>query len=251
MKTPDQLGRHSALRPGVPANVASCANCLSVIVPAFNEVANIETVLKRVLAQPSVAEVVVVDDQSCDGTWERLKDWPKREARLRLLRHKVNCGKGAAIRTALPYITAKWVVVQDADLEYDPADYGAMLEPILSGKADVVYGSRFLRGDRVTTPLHRVINGALTSFANLFTGLSLTDLHTCMKLFPASLLKAIPLEEGRFGFCPEITAKLAKIGGLRLVEVSIHYQPRTHREGKKIGLRDGLRALHCILKYSS
>ncbi len=229
---------------------AALASCLAVLVPVFNENANVNLILERILEQSSVKEVIVVDDHSEDGTWGILRSWPERDCRVRVLRHNMNRGKGVALRTALCVVRAPFVVIQDADLEYDPQDYERMLEPIRTGRADVVYGSRFLVRTRVTTLSHRFINWSLTMLMNWFTGLRLTDVHTCLKLFPTSLLRVIPLEEQRFGFCPEITAKISKIPGLRVVEVPVSYHPRHHSSGKKIGIADGLRAIYCIIKYS-
>ena len=226
------------------------APCLAVLVPVFNESNYVSAMLEQVLNQPSVSEVIVVDDYSQDGTWDILKSWPARDNRVKVFRHETNRGKGAALRTALSIVQAPLVIIQDADLEYDPAEYERMLEPIRSGQADVVYGSRFMAGVRVTTFAHRMINWGLTVLMNLCTGLRLTDVHTCLKLFPTSLLRSLPLEEQRFGFCPEITAKISKIPGLQLIEVPISYNPRQHAAGKKIGLVDGVRALYCIFIYS-
>jgi glycosyltransferase involved in cell wall biosynthesis len=232
-----------------PTNSFSVSSCLGVIMPVFNEVANVDSVLARILAQPGTAQVVVVDDHSDDATWFHLTAWPARDSRVRILRHQSNRGKGAAIRTALEAVSAPVVVIHDADLEYDPADHERMLQPILHGDSDVVYGSRFMNQGRVTAGYHRLVNWSLTTLANLATGLRLTDLHTCLKMFPTPLLKSVPLEQERFGFCPEITAKLARVPGLRLVEVPVSYHRRKRSEGKKIGIADGLRTIYCIFKY--
>jgi glycosyltransferase involved in cell wall biosynthesis len=223
---------------------------LSVIVPVFNEKQHLPIVIKRVLEQPIVAQVIIVDDCSQDKPEDILRCIVAQDSRVHLLRHVNNLGKGAAIRTGLSVVTQAYVIIQDADLEYDPADYARMLKPILDCRADVVYGSRFLNGRSVTTRIHRSINGGLTLFANVLTGLNLTDVHTCLKLFPTALLRAIPLRETRFGFCPEVTAKLSRIRGIRLIEVPVSYHPRQRVDGKKIGLKDGIRAIYCILRYT-
>jgi glycosyltransferase involved in cell wall biosynthesis len=225
--------------------------CLSVIVPCFNEAKTVETLLDRVLASPWVAEVIVVDDGSTDGTRDLLVVRAEREPRLQVVLHPENRGKGAALRTGFATATADYVVVQDADLEYDPADYPLLLEPLLSGEADVVYGSRFASGrpHRVLYFWHSVGNKALTLLSNMFTDLNLTDMETCYKAFRREVIQAIEIEEDRFGFEPEVTAKIAR-GDLRVYEVGISYAGRSYAEGKKIGWRDGVRALYCIVRYS-
>jgi glycosyltransferase involved in cell wall biosynthesis len=230
--------------------LASAKPCLGVVIPVYNEVNTVDAILKRVLSQPSVAEVLVVDDCSTDGTLERLKRWPSTDDRVRLIFHQGNQGKGAAVRSGLRQSTAPVVIVQDADLEYDPADYASMLKEIFSGNADVVYGSRFANNERRRNALwHTLGNRVLTTIGNLATGFRLTDSATCYKMFRRDVLARIQLEEDRFGFCPEVTAKVAKLR-VRLVEVPISYSARGVAQGKKIRLRDGLDALRCIIRYN-
>jgi glycosyltransferase involved in cell wall biosynthesis len=220
-----------------------------VIVPVFNEEKTIDEILRRILAQPVVKEVLVVDDFSRDDTWKRLQGWSK-DQRVHLLRHSHNQGKGAAIRTAIPHAIAPIIIIQDGDLEYDPADYASMLYLIQSGQADVVYGSRFAGEQRHENPFwHTQGNRVLTWMGNFAAGLRLTDGATCYKMFRREVLAQMALEENRFGFCPEVTAKAAKLGA-RFAEVPISYQGRRVSEGKKIRLHDGFNALWCIVKYN-
>ena len=223
--------------------------CLSVVVPCYNEQDTVLTLLDRVLASPWVHEVIVVDDGSTDATAERLATVD--DARVRVVRQPRNLGKGAALRTGFGRAGGEYVVVQDADLEYDPAEFGVLLEPLETGQADVVFGSRFLGGrpHRVLYFWHSLGNRALTLLSNMFTDLNLTDMETCYKVFRRPIIQGLHLEEDRFGFEPEVTAKLAR-GNWRIYEVGISYAGRTYAEGKKIGWRDGLRALVCIVKYS-
>jgi glycosyltransferase involved in cell wall biosynthesis len=224
--------------------------CLSVVVPCFDERATIELVLDRVLDSPWTAEVVIVDDGSTDGTRDLLEKID--DPRVSVLFHGRNAGKGAALRTGFAAATSEYVIVQDADLEYDPTEYGSMLEPLEAGLADVVFGSRFLSGrpHRVLYFWHSLGNRLLTLLSNMFTNLNLTDMETCFKAFRREVLDTITIEENRFGFEPEITAKVAR-GGWRIYEVGIAYAGRTYAEGKKIGWRDGMRALVCIVRYSA
>jgi glycosyltransferase involved in cell wall biosynthesis len=224
-------------------------SCLSVVVPCYNEHATIESLIKRVLESEWVAEVVIVDDGSTDGTRDLLVGVS--DERVRVVLHEHNQGKGAALRTGFALATAEFVLVQDADLEYDPSEYDHLVQPLASDIADVVYGSRFLSGrpHRVLYFWHSVGNKCLTLLSNMFTDLNLTDMETCYKAFRRDVIQSIEIEEDRFGFEPEITAKLARLQ-LRIYEVGISYAGRTYAEGKKIGWRDGVRALVCIVKYS-
>ena len=223
---------------------------VSVIMPVFNERATVEAVLRLVLAQSCVVEVVVVDDCSSDGTFEVLTNAAGVEQRIRLHRHDRNQGKGAALRTGISKASADIVLIQDADLEYDPADYAALLKPILSGKADAVFGSRFIGSHehRVLYFWHSLGNQFLTLLSNMTTNLNLTDMEACYKVFKRDLIQSVTLEENRFGIEPEIVSKIARTGA-RIYEVAISYHGRTYAEGKKIGWKDGLSAIRCILKY--
>jgi glycosyltransferase involved in cell wall biosynthesis len=224
---------------------------LSVVIPCYNERETIELIVSavRAVSLPEI-EIIVVDDFSTDGTTEILKE--KLGAEIdRIIFHPENRGKGAALRSGFEAVTGDIVLIQDADLEYDPQEYPLLLEPILSGKADVVYGSRFVggRAHRVVYFWHMVGNRFLTLLSNMFTNLNLTDIETCYKAFRREVLSGIVLEEDRFGFEPEITAKIAH-RGLIIYEVGISYYGRTYAEGKKIGWRDGVRAIYAILKYN-
>ena len=221
---------------------------ISVVVPAFNEADTVGEVIARVRATPYEVELIVVDDGSTDGTWERLSalsDTPG----LVLLRHDRNQGKSAALRTAFVRVTGEVVIIQDADLEYDPRDYPTLLEPILDGRADVVYGSRFLGGThRVLYFWHSVGNKFLTLLSNALTNLNLTDMETCYKAFRREILDDMSIESDGFGFEPEFTAKVAR-RGLRIYEVPISYSGRSYAEGKKITWKDGVKALLTIIRY--
>ena len=223
---------------------------LTVVIPAYNEAATIQRTLAKVLAQPMVREVVVVDDCSKDETSARVREVASYDARVRLETHAVNQGKGAGLRTGFALATSPVVIIQDADLEYDPADYASVLEPIVRGDADVSYGSRFAggRAHRVLYFWHMVGNKALTLMSNMFTNLNLTDMETGVKAFRLEVVKQIRIEENRFGFEPEITAKVARLG-VSIFEMPISYNGRTYAEGKKIGWKDGVRAIWCIIKY--
>lgn len=218
--------------------------------PVFNEADTVATVIETVLAQPSVAELIVVDDCSTDGTWAALSSLSA-DPRVRLCRHEVNRGKGAALRTGFANASAAIVLIQDADLEYDPSEYPKLIAPILSAQADVVFGSRFTGSEahRVLYFWHSVGNRFLTLLSNAATNLNLTDMETCYKVFRREILQSFELEEDRFGFEPEITAKVARLG-VRVYEVAISYHGRTYSEGKKVGWRDGVSALRSIIKYN-
>ena len=232
----------------LPPNVP----CLAVIVPVFNEADTIASVIQTVLEQPHVMEVVIVDDGSSDATWEALQPLPQADARVRIFRHERNQGKGAALRTGFAKATAPVVIVQDADLEYDPQEYPTMIRPIITGRADMVFGSRFqgAGAHRVLYFWHSVGNTFLTLLSNMCTNVNLTDMETGYKAFRREIIQQITIQEDRFGFEPEITAKASKIKGIRIYEVPISYYGRTYAEGKKIGWRDGFSAIRCILKYN-
>lgn len=225
--------------------------CLGVVIPVYNEEKTLHLIVEKVLLRPEVGELVIVNDCSSDGTWQTMQDLAKTDGRIRIFTHEVNQGKGAALRTGFQHVSSDIVIIQDADLEYDPDEYPRLLVPILSGKADVVFGSRFLGSGmhRVLYYWHCLGNLFLTHLSNMFTNLNLTDMETCYKMFKLEVLKKITIEENRFGFEPEITAKIAKLK-IPLYEVSISYYGRTYEEGKKIGWRDGVRALVCIVKYN-
>jgi len=231
---------------------------LSLIVPCYNEAKTIETCIERVLnisrRQDFSLEIVVVDDASKDGSWQILEKIASQHSEVKILKHEKNCGKGAALRTGFIHATGDFVGIQDADAEYNPRDYLTMLEPLLDGRADVVYGSRYLRPDtrRVLYFWHTWMNKTLTAVSNMFTNLDITDMETCYKLFRREIIQKIApqLKEERFGFEPEVTAKVAE-AGCRVYECAISYNPRTYEEGKKIGWKDGVHALYCIFHYSA
>lgn len=224
---------------------------LSVIMPVYNERATLRQVVDRVLSVPLDVELICVDDGSQDGSREILLELGERHPRIRVLLQPKNMGKGAALRRGIAESTGDFVIIQDADLEYDPGEYSLMLGPLVQGNADVVYGSRFLGGapHRVLYYWHSVGNWLLTLLSNALTNINLSDMETCYKAFRREIIQSIPIEENRFGFEPEITVKIAK-RRLRVYEVGISYCGRTYEEGKKIGWKDGFRALWCLLKYT-
>ena len=224
---------------------------LSVVMPVYNEQATLREVISRVLAVPLDIELICVDDGSRDGSREILSELQSAHPQIRVQFQPHNMGKGAALRRGIQESTGDFILIQDADLEYDPSDYPALLHPLLEGKADVVYGSRFLGAapHRVLSFWHYVANRILTLLSNALTNINLSDMETCYKVFRREILQSIPIEEDRFGFEPEITVKIAK-RRLRVYEVGISYWGRTYEEGKKIGWRDGVRALWCLLRYT-
>lgn len=230
---------------------------LSILIPAFNEENTIAQVMKRVaeieLINEIKKEIIVVNDCSTDSTEQEIQKFISENLNtdVKYFKHVENRGKGAAIQTAIKNATGEYLIVQDADLEYDPQEFNILLKPVVDGYADVVYGSRFMGGNahRILFFWHTIGNKFLTFLSNMFTNLNLTDMETCYKLFNTKMIQGIRLEENRFGFEPEITAKISKIKGIRIYEVGISYYGRTYEEGKKIGWRDGFRALYCILKY--
>jgi glycosyltransferase involved in cell wall biosynthesis len=224
---------------------------LSVVMPVYNERATVREVIGRVLAVPIDIELLCIDDGSSDGSREILAELQQKHPQVRALLQSRNMGKGAALRRGIQEATGDFVIIQDADLEYDPTEYPQLLEPLIQGRADVVFGSRFLGGGphRVLYFWHSVGNWFLTLLSNCFTNINLTDMETCYKVFRREVIQAIPLEEDRFGFEPEITVKVAR-RKLRIYEVGISYSGRTYEEGKKIGWKDGVRALYCLVKYS-
>jgi glycosyltransferase involved in cell wall biosynthesis len=233
-------------------------NKISIIVPAYNEAATISNILDKLIHLSLInninKEIIVVNDCSTDNTGEVVEKimaaHPSSE--IVYVEHAKNAGKGAAIHTGIKSATGEYLIIQDADLEYDPNEFNILLKPVLDGYADVVYGSRFLGGSahRILFFWHTIGNKFLTFLSNLFTNLNLTDMETCYKLFKTDIIKGIQLNEKRFGFEPEVTAKIAKINNIRIYEVGISYYGRTYAEGKKINWKDGFRAIYCILKYN-
>jgi glycosyltransferase involved in cell wall biosynthesis len=234
---------------------------LSVVIPAYNENNTIHEILRRVRAVPIQKEIIVVDDCSTDGTRESLREMTERDGDLNVIFHERNQGKGAALRTGFRHATGQIVIVQDADLEYDPAQYPELIQPIVEDQADVVFGSRFIgETHRVLYYWHSVANKYLTQLSNMLTNLNLTDMEVCYKVFRREVIQGIRLKSDRFGFEPEITAKVARFKfpakdgqhgrSCRIYEVPVSYYGRTYREGKKIGMKDGFQALYCILRFA-
>lgn len=231
---------------------------LSIIIPAYNEAQTIHLILDKVKAVNLIGdlkkEVIIVNDCSKDKTQEAIQQYMQQNPTLNIqyFAHEVNQGKGAALHTGIKKATGEYLIIQDADLEYDPAEYNILLQPILDGFADVVYGSRFMGGNphRILFFWHSIGNQFLTFLSNMFTNLNLTDMETCYKLFRTSMIQSLSLREKRFGFEPEVTAKISRIPKVRIYEVGISYYGRTYEEGKKINWQDGFRAIYCILKYN-
>ncbi|MFZ4634442.1 MAG: glycosyltransferase family 2 protein [Saprospiraceae bacterium] len=231
---------------------------LSIVVPAYNEERTIHRILDKIKAVQLVGnlqkEIIITNDCSKDDTEGAIQRYMNAnpDMHIRYLKHEVNRGKGAALHTGIQYATGRFIIVQDADLEYDPQEYNILLRPLLEGFADVVYGSRFMGGrpHRILFFWHSIGNKFLTTLSNVFTNLNLTDMETCYKMFRAELLKGLALKEKRFGFEPEVTAKMSRIPNVRIYEVGISYYGRSYEEGKKIGWKDGFRAIFCILKYN-
>lgn len=224
---------------------------LSIVIPCYNESSTIADLVAAVKRAPIASkEIIIVDDGSTDGTQEALKSL--RDDEVRVLFHRQNLGKGAALRTGFQAASGDICIVQDADLEYDPQELPIVIGPIIDGKADVVFGSRFQGGrpHRVVYFWHRMGNGFLTMLSNIFSDLNLSDMETCYKAFRREVIQSINLKENRFGFEPEVTAKVSRKKGIRIYEVGISYYGRTYEEGKKIGWKDGVRAIYCILKYN-
>lgn len=236
----------------------SSINKLSILIPAYNEARTIHLILDKVKAVKLIGEIskeiIIVNDCSSDDTVAAVEKYQESnpELNIQLFNQTVNQGKGAAIHKAIELATGDYLIVQDADLEYDPEEYNDLLKPVVNGFADVVYGSRFLGGNphRILFYWHSIGNKFLTNLSNMFTNLNLTDMETCYKLIRTDIAQSLNLKENRFGFEPELTAKLSRVPKIRIYEVGISYYGRTYEEGKKIGWRDGFRAIYCIVKYN-
>ena len=246
----NRYSTHHHMRDIIKSN-ADIQPCVSIVMPVFNEGATVTEIIKLVLAQSPVKQLIIVDDCSTDNTWEHLQAIARTDERISLTRHEVNQGKGAALRTGFTTVNCPFVIIQDADLEYDPTEYYRLISPMLAGQADVVFGSRFIGSElhRVLYYWHSLGNRFLTTVSNMATNLNLTDMETCYKAFRREVIQKVKIQECRFGFEPEITAKVARMN-VRIYEVAISYRGRTYQEGKKIGWRDGVRALWCIIKYN-
>jgi glycosyltransferase involved in cell wall biosynthesis len=233
-------------------------NTLSIVIPAYNEGPTIHHILNRIkevrLDKGIEKEIIIVNDCSKDNTEESILRYQSEnpELNIQYYKHEINRGKGAALHTGIAKASGEFLIIQDADLEYDPEEYNLLLAPVIRGAADVVYGSRFMGGSphRMLFFWHTIGNNFLTFLSNMFSNLNMTDMETCYKLFRTSIIQGIELKEKRFGFEPEVTAKIARVKGIRIYEVGISYYGRTYEEGKKIGMKDGFRAIYCILKYN-
>ena len=231
---------------------------LSIIIPAYNEAATIHLILDKVknveLLNRIEKEIIIVNDCSTDDTEQSIKEYIDKNVSvdIQYFKHEINQGKGAALHTGIKKATGEYLIIQDADLEYDPTEYNILLKPVIDGFADVVYGSRFMGGKphRILFFWHSIGNKFLTFLSNMLTNLNLTDMETCYKLFRTDLIKSLNFKEKRFGFEPEVTARISRVPGIRIYEVGISYYGRTYFEGKKIGAKDGFRAIYCILKYN-